>query len=121
MRTRWTYLLATALALIGVRAAAQNCPRGMLTISGPSSYVATPSAQALNLTHGFTIECWAQVNGLSPNSGIIVKGRGSFSAYGIYLGPDSEYLGVIHRSKPDSAIMPAMDSFYNWHHIALVF
>lgn len=121
MRTRWTYLLATTLALIGARAEAQNCPRGMVTMSGPASYVASPGVQALNLTHGFTIECWAQVNGLNPNSGIIVKGRGSFSAYGIFLGPDSEYLGVIRRIKPDSAIMSPMDSFYNWHHIALVF
>ncbi|MDP4200491.1 MAG: choice-of-anchor D domain-containing protein [Bacteroidota bacterium] len=126
MNARHPYLLVLALLalfsmMLGERAVAQNCPRGMLNISGAASYVATPGIQALNLTHGFTIECWVLPAGLSPNAGIIDKGHGGFSAYGIFLGPDSEYTGVIRRGIPDSVTLQPADSFYNWHHIALVY
>src|ERR1035437_4660039 len=121
MSKRLTYLLAAILAMLAEITSAQNCPRGMLTIGGTESYVATPGVQALNLTHGFTIECWVKPTGIVPNSGIIDKGHGSFSAYGIFVDTGSEYFGLVRRTSPVRLAMMPMDSFYNWHHIAFVF
>ena len=111
--------LAVAFSLwacVPHEARAQDCSRNMLNISGPQSYIATPDAQALHLTNGFTIECWARLDRLVDFSGIVDKG-----SYGIFLNADSSMFGVIRKTNSFDITAPANDSLLNWHHFAFVF
>ncbi|HZK75298.1 MAG TPA: hypothetical protein VFD13_00165, partial [Candidatus Kapabacteria bacterium] len=84
--------MGVALAGISNEVRAQDCSRNMLRISGPQSYVATPDVQALHLTHGFTIECWARLSVPVSFSGIVDKG-----SYGIFLNVDSAVFGMVRK------------------------
>ncbi len=95
---------------------AQDCSRNMLTITGPNSYVATPGVQVLNLTKGFTIECWAKVSTAATGAALMDKGD-----YGIFLNNDSILYGMVHRSTPFREFTPPIDSPAHWHHYAFVF
>jgi hypothetical protein len=94
---------------------AQDCSRNMLTITGPNSYVATRGVQALNLTNGFTLECWAKVSSAATGAALMDKGD-----YGIFLNNDSILFGMIHRSTPFREFTPPIDSPAEWHHFAFV-
>lgn len=88
----------------------------MLHVFGPQSYVATPDAQALHLTKGFTIEYWARLDRLVNLSGVVDKG-----SYGIFLNADSSMFGVVRKTNSFDITAPANDSLQNWHHFAFVF
>ncbi|HEX5316764.1 MAG TPA: LamG domain-containing protein, partial [Candidatus Kapabacteria bacterium] len=110
--------VASILALGGIsnNAHAQDCSRNMLHVFGPQSYVATPDAQALHLTKGFTIEYWARLDRLVNLSGVVDKG-----SYGIFLNADSSMFGVVRKTNSFDITAPANDSLQNWHHFAFVF
>jgi hypothetical protein len=112
--------LILLLSLVGFAAHAQDCPRGMLQISGPASYVATPSVQALNLTHGFTIECWVKPDAATQGGGIVDKGKGT-SFYGIFVDTGSRFFGSVRKNVLIRTPSDVVDSFPNWHHIAYTF
>ena len=123
MRERPTYhhlllaiFLIVLLSLVIVPAAAQDCSRNMLTLTAPNSYIVTPSVSALNLTHGFTIECWARAQALRNGAALVDK----FS-YGIYLRTDSTVSGSIRHSNQFLTTSPPIDSIGLWHHYAFVF
>jgi Concanavalin A-like lectin/glucanases superfamily/Abnormal spindle-like microcephaly-assoc'd, ASPM-SPD-2-Hydin/Secretion system C-terminal sorting domain len=94
----------------------QDCTRNMLTITTPGSYVATPGALALNLTKGFTIECWAKVNAEATGAALVDK-----VDYGIFLNNDSIFYGMVHHTTAFQDYTTPVDSFQNWHHFAFVF
>jgi len=100
---------------------AQDCTRNMLTIAGPESYVATPDVQALHLTHGFTIECWAKVNTFVRLSAIVDKGSPARNCYGIFLSTDSTLFGFVRGNRNAFDTSAAVDTIANWHHYAFVF
>src|SRR5581483_10687218 len=93
----------------------------MLTIAGPESYVATPDVQALHLTHGFTIECWAKVNTFVRLSAIVDKGSPARNCYGIFLSTDSTLFGFVRGNRNAFDTSAAVDTIANWHHYAFVF
>ena len=95
---------------------AQDCSRNMLTITSSGSYVATPGALALNLTKGFTIECWAKVSAAPAGAALVDKGD-----YGVFLNNDSILYGSVRHASPFQVVTPAVDSSSNWHHFAFVF
>src|SRR5213592_2118270 len=97
MMRRLVMSMLLLFAIVDVTTA-QNCPRGMLQITGPASYVATPGVQALNLTRGFTIECWVQASAETHASGIIDKGIGPFSSYGIFIDTGGRFFGGVRRT-----------------------
>lgn len=115
---RLTCVLLLVLASNGW---AQNCPRGMLQITGPASYVSTASLSALQLTHGFTIECWAQADAASHGGGLVDKGLGAFSPYGIFVDTGGRFFGAVRKSAPIKISSAPIDSFNHWHHLAYVF
>ncbi len=88
----------------------------MLTITSPGSYVATPGAAALNLSKGFTIECWAKVSAATTGAALVDKGD-----YGIFYKNDSTLYGIMREANPISDYTPTVDSSANWHHFAFVF
>ncbi len=95
---------------------AQDCSRNMLTINGPNSYVATPGVAALNLTKGFTIECWANVSSVTAGAALVDK-----ASYGIFLENDSTIYGMVRHSTPLVDSAPTIDSPADWHHFAFTF
>ncbi len=88
----------------------------MLTIMSSGSYVATPGVSALNLSKGFTIECWAKVNAVASGAALVDKGD-----YGIFFNNDSILYGSVRHSSPLQMFTPVVDSPGNWHHVAFVF
>jgi hypothetical protein len=88
----------------------------MLTITSPGSYVASPGVSALNLTKGFTIECWAKVTSASNGAALMDK-----ATYGIFVNNDSNFYGMIRHSSKFFDYAPSVDSSLNWHHYAFVF
>ncbi len=88
----------------------------MLTITNSGSYVVTPGVTALNLTHGFTIECWAKVSAAPIGAALVDK-----ATYGIFLNNDSIFYGMIRKSGAVLDSTPPIDSSANWHHLAFVF
>ncbi len=122
MRSLRYYRFIHAIVVIVVSAwyaptlRAQNCSRNMLTITGSNSYVATPGVLALNLTKGFTIECWAKITSANPGAALVDK-----ASYGIFSENDSTLYGMIHHLTPFSEFTPPIDSPSQWHHYAFVF
>ena len=88
----------------------------MLTITSSGSYVATPGMVALNLTKGFTIECWAKVSSVATGAALVDK-----ADYGIFFNNDSVLYGMVHHATPVQDYTPSVDSFANWHHFACTF
>ncbi|HEY3876035.1 MAG TPA: LamG domain-containing protein, partial [Candidatus Kapabacteria bacterium] len=111
----WTALFATVVLCARV-SFAQDCSRNMLRISAGNSYVATPGIHALNLTNGFTIECWARVQTLSDKAALVDKGT-----YGILFQIDSTVFGNVQHTTYYTVVSTKNDSLGNWHHYALAF
>lgn len=115
-RELFAIVLTIAMATFVPAARAQNCSQNMLTITGAQSYVATPGVPALNLTKGFTVECWAKITSAVNGSALVDKG-----AYGLFCSTDSTLFGMVRHSNQYILNAPPVDSPAVWHHYAFVF
>ncbi len=125
MRTNHTHTGFFVRAIVAIAAGmvcavpmlrAQDCSRNMLVITGSNTYVVTPGVAALNLTKGFTIECWAKVTSVTAGAALVDK-----ASYGIFLKNDSIFYGMVRHTTPVQNVAPPVDSPANWHHFAFTF